>query len=119
MVIKTREWIHEEWIDPALDYICNLEPYDDWNDVTPSWQVYTSLSYWAHRWNLCPLPEPEEEPVIQYRPVVDPIIESEWKHDLLIVAALSSALSVARLLILLVATKVFGGTKKRRCQGDK
>ena len=112
-----KETIRHEWMEPAIEYICNLEQstdygLDSWEaqeeTTTTTWKIYTSVSYWAHRLNLCPPPivPEDEEPVIRYRPVLAPDAATEWKGDLAIVTALSTALTALRLLVIMMATQL-------------
>ena len=111
-----KETIQHQWIEPALECVCNLD-----RDILEeeTWKRYTSVSFWATRWNLCPQTEDEEEPVIQYRPVLAPDVKTEWKQDLVIVAALSTALTALRLLVVLIATQLsFTSNGGRGTDGD-
>ena len=114
MCMAWKERIRKEWMEPAMEYVCHLEDCDledwdgGWNNTL--WKTYTSVAFWAHRWqlfhrwNLCPVEM--EEPMIMYRPVMAPDIATEWKRDLALVTALSTALTTVRLVVTFVATKL-------------
>lgn len=104
--------IRQDYLEPALEYVCNLDneyTYSNWDyegNTEVPWDAYKSITYWAHRFNLCPPPVEEEAIVIQYRPVVAPDAVVEWKHDLVIIGALGTTLTILRMLIIWISTSL-------------
>ena len=100
-----QEHIHPHYVVPVLEYLCQ---WDEGQEAVLEQELYTSIAYWMHRMNWCPIPPPveEEEVVIYYRSIVVQNVADDWKQDLLITVALGTALAALRLLILLLASSV-------------